>query len=682
MPAATNTAMDQRDPAATQHDAGDVFASLPPFSLELAPSSRVLVLGDGDMSFGRSLAERERAAGRLTKAWPSDAKLAEEQGVQLLVTVYNDKETTWQRHPRAAENHMTIHEHGGRVLYGVDARRLGDSLGERQFDSIVFNFPHPGDTKHMRIERCRAMLLGVFASCAKHLAPDGRIHVQLLKGQGGTVYDISRRQYCDHWQVVELAAEAGLSLVGVARFVPDMFSTYRSAGWRDCDRGFFREGALAHSFGFIPGTAAEQEAICPPEACEVMAHSPYLADTMESLADAIRFSCPAATHLSTTGSFDRLDHYAPGCLGDPCKSEAALLASTLSSTPRPNGASMDGPTVSAWTVVGCTHEENPRAPIEATVDCTRHHLHLSAATVAGGEMQDRLEAATPSALSLLGAVRTALVGLHPRWPQGQLKPNSTSPEGCCRCWELSDHLERTVAQVQYRPTGTPGAEAAPGLVDGLTAWVHLELAAVLRHSLADFRVLYSSAGRGGLVARALDVPRYKHNVSFFLPGRAALPRSATRSSDAAGGETGTAPDGQDAAGSHVWSKELFCELVRRAAGRLATQVWTRWHCIFPTIPSLASRLTYPPCPASRSAWWMCFVTPSREGLATAIASHTRRTDALLPSRMPRRCSDGCGNFSPRQAVNCASWGTNGLVPSAGAWIAAADGVCRGPPVRR
>lgn len=108
------------------------------------PNERILLIGDGDLSFARSIAEHHGAA-------------------DVLATCYDDRNTLLQKYPQAADNIAYLEGEGQRVVCGVDAMKLGackevkkgalsDGLVETEaggaktsgWDRIIFNFPHVG----------------------------------------------------------------------------------------------------------------------------------------------------------------------------------------------------------------------------------------------------------------------------------------------------------------------------------------------------------------------------------------------------------------------------------------------------------------------------------------------------------------------------------------------------------
>ena len=83
------------------------------------------------------------------------------------------------------------------------------------FDRVVFNFPHTGQ---QRVHLNRALLAGFFASARACLADEstGEVHVTL-----------KLRPPYSQWGADDLAAAAGLRLIGDTRFDPGQFPGYR-----------------------------------------------------------------------------------------------------------------------------------------------------------------------------------------------------------------------------------------------------------------------------------------------------------------------------------------------------------------------------------------------------------------------------------------------------------------------
>lgn len=119
------------------HDWSDGQRSMLP--LRNIRGNHILILGDGDFSYARSLIT---AAEGLS-------------GEALICTVYEDEETLKERHPKAEENIRFLREAGALVMFSFDATKLSNrylrgKLPDEMRDHIhisriIFNFPHTGE---------------------------------------------------------------------------------------------------------------------------------------------------------------------------------------------------------------------------------------------------------------------------------------------------------------------------------------------------------------------------------------------------------------------------------------------------------------------------------------------------------------------------------------------------------
>ncbi|CAK9068153.1 unnamed protein product [Durusdinium trenchii] len=153
--------------------------------------ARVLVLGDGDLSFSAALHESA-------------------PDLRMVATTFESREELLRRYACAHEHIAALEEAGAIVLHEVDATRLQTfSGGDGTFQRIIFNFPYQafGGIKGLR------RLLGQFFEGARLLLSlDGCIEVALCAGQGGTSLD-GARGWAGSWRVPLLAARAQLALI-------------------------------------------------------------------------------------------------------------------------------------------------------------------------------------------------------------------------------------------------------------------------------------------------------------------------------------------------------------------------------------------------------------------------------------------------------------------------------------
>lgn len=198
---------------------------------EVGPGFRLLIVGDGDLSWSLATA-------RLLPA-----------GVTFVATTLDTRQDLSRRYS-AARIEPTLEELGSlegvELRFGVDATKLKphEFFGGQPVDRIVFNFPHHGGQGH--IERNRQLLFNFFAAAAPLLAPDGECVVALVAGQGGTLADKDLGAEGNTWRVVEQAHAAGLVLAMVRPFTPP--PGYTCSGRRGREAGFWIGGALDHVF--------------------------------------------------------------------------------------------------------------------------------------------------------------------------------------------------------------------------------------------------------------------------------------------------------------------------------------------------------------------------------------------------------------------------------------------------
>lgn len=106
---------------------------LPP-TIPFSATERILLAGEGNFSFARALVCSPPPS--LDFLPPSN----------VTATVYDTEEDCCSKYPDATEIIAALREKGVEVLFGVDATKLDryPLLKGRQYDRIVWNFPHAG----------------------------------------------------------------------------------------------------------------------------------------------------------------------------------------------------------------------------------------------------------------------------------------------------------------------------------------------------------------------------------------------------------------------------------------------------------------------------------------------------------------------------------------------------------
>lgn len=199
-----------------------------------------LLVGEGNFSFSAALSEN---AG---------------DGVVVTATCFQSEADT-NRQEGAALNIQRLREKGSIVLYEVDCTRLKEfeDIKHHLYDCVIFNFPHCG--RKSGVKKNRILLANFFQSAVAVLKDNGEVHVTLCNGQGGTPCDRPIREWHNSWQVVAMAAEAGLILSEIHPFDSQMYQGYRCTGYRSQDKGFHVEGGLTHMFTrSLPYTVPEK----------------------------------------------------------------------------------------------------------------------------------------------------------------------------------------------------------------------------------------------------------------------------------------------------------------------------------------------------------------------------------------------------------------------------------------
>ena len=100
-------------------------------TIPFSPRDRILLIGEGDLSFARSLVEHHACE-------------------NVVATVYESEAELLVKYPHAVSNIEFLQaSEGGSMRFGVDATKMkpwveGKGGGRGVMDRIIFNFPHVG----------------------------------------------------------------------------------------------------------------------------------------------------------------------------------------------------------------------------------------------------------------------------------------------------------------------------------------------------------------------------------------------------------------------------------------------------------------------------------------------------------------------------------------------------------
>lgn len=116
-----------------------------------------LLVGEGNLSFAKSL-------------------LFLPCGITFMTATTFEKQKDISEETK--DNAMILHCHGATVFHGIDATRLNERLGKREYNTIVFQFPNVGSRDPKYGQNPNHIMIRKFLENAKnHLCSNGKILV-------------------------------------------------------------------------------------------------------------------------------------------------------------------------------------------------------------------------------------------------------------------------------------------------------------------------------------------------------------------------------------------------------------------------------------------------------------------------------------------------------------------------